>query len=310
MTASLRAAPNSNVEAHAANFTSLSSETLQGSMTTLPLNSLKSIQENPLDQKTTEIFTSSATIADVEPDDYRETLICGADATLQAPCIITGEDDGDIAEIRLRTFEDEISCFDAAEEVVNKKLTVPLISTHNDKRIIDTRFNNPPMSNIHKGLRALGSIFKKLIVTDDKDPDLDSHLPRKSSKALVLEKVAVPDERMVHIECENVLQQLGTGGHSTVCLARRTTDSKTVVCKFINEASVWHWHTSSRSKHKVPLEIQLMKEMSEMLDVDAGIVRYFEHFEFSTCYVIVMEYLGKDWVDLYDYIEMFGPVNE
>jgi serine/threonine protein kinase len=40
------------------------------------------------------------------------------------------------------------------------------------------------------------------------------------------------------------------------------------------------------------------------------IIHYIEHFEVGTKFIIIMEYLGQDWVDLYDYIELFGPVNE
>lgn len=41
-----------------------------------------------------------------------------------------------------------------------------------------------------------------------------------------------------------------------------------------------------------------------------GLITYFDHFELGATFVIVMEYLGSDWVDLYDYIEMFGPIKE
>lgn len=41
-----------------------------------------------------------------------------------------------------------------------------------------------------------------------------------------------------------------------------------------------------------------------------GIIRYIEHYSMDPRFVIVMEYLGEEWVDLYDYIEMFGPVDE
>lgn len=40
-------------------------------------------------------------------------------------------------------------------------------------------------------------------------------------------------------------------------------------------------------------------------------VEYIEHFHLgSGKYVIVMEYLGEEWCDLYDYIENHGPVRE
>ena len=41
-----------------------------------------------------------------------------------------------------------------------------------------------------------------------------------------------------------------------------------------------------------------------------NLVRYYEHFEIGTRFIIVIEYLGEDWIDLYDYIEYYGPVKE
>ena len=41
-----------------------------------------------------------------------------------------------------------------------------------------------------------------------------------------------------------------------------------------------------------------------------GIIKYYEYFDLGTKFAIIMEYLGDDWVDLYDYIENFGPVCE
>ncbi|KAI8849450.1 kinase-like domain-containing protein [Chytridium lagenaria] len=41
-----------------------------------------------------------------------------------------------------------------------------------------------------------------------------------------------------------------------------------------------------------------------------NIITFYEHFELNGKYIIAMEYLGEDWVDLYDYIELFGPVRE
>jgi tRNA A-37 threonylcarbamoyl transferase component Bud32 len=102
--------------------------------------------------------------------------------------------------------------------------------------------------------------------------------------------------------------ELGTGGHSTVRLAIRKKDQAFVVCKLMQAQSVWHWKYDKESQRKLPLEIVLMKKFSKMKI--PGIILYHEHFEMAGQYIIVMDYMGDEWVDLYDYIEMFGPVNE
>ncbi|KAJ3291853.1 hypothetical protein HK104_005772 [Borealophlyctis nickersoniae] len=105
-----------------------------------------------------------------------------------------------------------------------------------------------------------------------------------------------------------VLKQLGSGGHSTVRLGIRQTDSHPVALKYIRSTSVWHWHPSPSSPNRIPLEIHLLR----MLPPHPNIISYFEHFSFAggAKWVIVMEYLGEEWVDLYDFVEMFGPVEE
>jgi serine/threonine protein kinase len=59
---------------------------------------------------------------------------------------------------------------------------------------------------------------------------------------------------------------------------------------------------------RIPLEIQMMKLLN--YENHPGIIRYLDHFEIGSKFIIVMEYLGEDWIDLYDYIELFGPVKE
>ncbi|KAJ3190585.1 hypothetical protein HK101_008581 [Irineochytrium annulatum] len=103
-----------------------------------------------------------------------------------------------------------------------------------------------------------------------------------------------------------VQKTLGSGGHSTVRLAHK--GSEKVVLKFIRNSSVWHWQQVENDNRKVPLEIHLMRQFK--CDQHPNIISYVEHFEVRDRYIIVMEYLGEDWVDLYDYIEMFGPVKE
>lgn len=101
-----------------------------------------------------------------------------------------------------------------------------------------------------------------------------------------------------------VLQQLGAGGHSTVNLATVNGTSKKVVCKFINATNVWHWNDQ-----KLPLEIEIMKQFTAKKQ--SSFIQLLDNFQLDEGrFVIVMEYLGSDWMDLYDYIELFGPVLE
>ncbi|KAJ3381045.1 hypothetical protein HDU92_005604 [Lobulomyces angularis] len=108
-------------------------------------------------------------------------------------------------------------------------------------------------------------------------------------------------------------KQIGTGGHSTVRLATRIHDNKPVVCKFMQASSVWNWYYSKKLQKKIPLEIHLMEKFTKKMNnnekaEERGLIKFIEYFEMSGKYIIVMEYMGEDWVDLYDYIEMFGPV--
>ncbi|KAI9347708.1 kinase-like domain-containing protein [Obelidium mucronatum] len=41
-----------------------------------------------------------------------------------------------------------------------------------------------------------------------------------------------------------------------------------------------------------------------------NLINYYEHFELNGKFMIIMEYMGENWVDLYDYIELHGPVRE
>ncbi|KAJ3273562.1 hypothetical protein HDV01_004329 [Terramyces sp. JEL0728] len=104
-----------------------------------------------------------------------------------------------------------------------------------------------------------------------------------------------------------IVKQIGTGGHSTVRLAQRKSDGLQVVAKFIHSSNVWHWHNETSVK-KLPLEICMMKEFKN-LDMKE-MIKYIEHFEVGQRFIIIMEFLGSDWVDLYDYIEMYGPIEE
>ncbi|KAJ3124277.1 hypothetical protein HK098_001287 [Nowakowskiella sp. JEL0407] len=221
-------------------------------------------------------------------------------------------------------------------------------SNHNLPERDDTATTKNESGGPFKNLKALSSMFKKLIVSDEKFDKSDhavgsgaaggfgseSKVGEKSLTGNVFSrflkdkggnnkvggggggvkndvKVDGVEEYYSKVEFESkykILKELGSGGHSTVRLAERTTDSKLVVCKFIKQSSVWHWHHLSPAK-KIPLEIHILKLLSSQNQ--PGIIQFFEYFEVSQGkYIIVMEYLGEEWVDFYDYIEMFGPVDE
>ncbi|KAJ1536958.1 ATP-dependent Lon protease pim1 [Nowakowskiella sp. JEL0078] len=236
--------------------------------------------------------------------------------------------------------------------------------TFTDDNITEAQLSaNKASTQVQKGLRALGSIFKKLMTDHHQNNTLVAlptnvetsqksvfgrFLPKEKISKVTEQKsnnpvseivteikeqvVSISEiDKDVEIEADSeverlmqkhfekkykVLKQVGSGGHSTVRLALRQSDSTLVVCKFIKQSSVWHWHYDRYSERKIPMEIYLMKMLSEKYhtsiekDVGKGIVKYLEHFEFPGRFIIVMEYLGEDWVDFFDYIEMFGPVDE
>ena len=71
---------------------------------------------------------------------------------------------------------------------------------------------------------------------------------------------------------------------------------------------MWHWHLDKKTGKQIPLEIHILKLLKK--ENNPGIISYIDHFDLNTKFVIVMEYLGEDWVDLYDFVEIYGPVPE
>ena len=96
-----------------------------------------------------------------------------------------------------------------------------------------------------------------------------------------------------------IVKQLGVGGHSSVMLARHL-NGKLYATKVIQAQNVWHWDA------KLPMEITVMKNLAN----NDSFVHICDNFVMSDYHVIVMEYLGADWIDLYDYIETFSPLSE
>lgn len=106
-----------------------------------------------------------------------------------------------------------------------------------------------------------------------------------------------------------ILREVGAGGHSTVYIAEKLTDHSVVVCKFIKKSSVWRWYKDPYDGTKIPYEIHVLRQFRD--EPKLKVIRYFEHYALGAGrFVIVMEYLGEDWCDLYDYVEKFGPVKE
>jgi serine/threonine protein kinase len=51
--------------------------------------------------------------------------------------------------------------------------------------------------------------------------------------------------------------------------------------------------------------------MRTLLQVrERQVIEYVEHYQFGNRFLIVMEYLGDQWTDLYDFIEQHGPLPE
>lgn len=99
-----------------------------------------------------------------------------------------------------------------------------------------------------------------------------------------------------------VLHQIGAGGHSILRLAIQKQSGKRVVCKYVTRENIWHWHGS------MPLEIHLMKRFGTK--ENAAFITFIDSVQIGDTFIIVMEYLENEWIDLYDYIEEFGPLNE
>jgi serine/threonine protein kinase len=80
-------------------------------------------------------------------------------------------------------------------------------------------------------------------------------------------------------------------------------NGQAVVAKIFHTNNVWQWHTGKEGK-QIPLEISIMKAKLP------GTIQSLEHFEIGKRFILVMEYLGSDWIDLYNYIEQNGQIPE
>jgi hypothetical protein len=108
-----------------------------------------------------------------------------------------------------------------------------------------------------------------------------------------------------------LIREIGAGGHSTVQLAKRLSDDREVACKFIKKASVWRWY--KEGSIKIPYEVHVQRSLSELTltEPDLKVVYFHEYYRIGAGrFVVIMEYLGNEWCDLYDYVEYHGPVKE
>ncbi|KAI9008361.1 kinase-like domain-containing protein [Gaertneriomyces semiglobifer] len=100
-------------------------------------------------------------------------------------------------------------------------------------------------------------------------------------------------------------------GANIIAHAKRRSDSTDVVLKLFRATTVWHWHVDDNG-NRMPMEAYVLQRMSECPDVHPAIVKYYDYFDMgSSCYCVVMEYLGGGaWVDLFQYIDEYAPVEE
>ncbi|KAI9094077.1 kinase-like domain-containing protein [Phlyctochytrium arcticum] len=140
-------------------------------------------------------------------------------------------------------------------------------------------------------------------------PKIHSKIFRKRSSLTDEELASLPDEDRFESKY-TVVRNLGTGGHSTVRLGERNSDGKLFVCKFIKETTVWHWKADETSPTgRIPLEVHVMRHLRDHGE-NEGVIKFEEFFSMDPTFIIVMEYLGDDWCDLYELIEQWGMIDE
>jgi hypothetical protein len=156
------------------------------------------------------------------------------------------------------------------------------------QKLKDTVTGKQTLSSSIKAPKT-GRSFLKRYISDRKRIDKTLNIP------------IYTDRERFNMQFE-VLDQIGSGGNSVVKLAFDKIRNHQVVCKFIQNGNIWHW-----SPANVPLEIETMQKLKHQ-----NIMILYDYFSLDggNEWILVLEYLGKDWMDLYDYIETFGPVNE
>lgn len=80
------------------------------------------------------------------------------------------------------------------------------------------------------------------------------------------------------------LNCLGIGGFGKAFNARRRSDNRSVVLKFLPKESILNWATEDNGK-RIPYEIDILYRLRGV----SGVIRIFEHFEEIDSYVFAME---------------------
>ncbi|KAJ3171133.1 hypothetical protein HDU88_008169 [Geranomyces variabilis] len=146
---------------------------------------------------------------------------------------------------------------------------------------------------------------------------LDMILPaieQESHLAVVTEQDVKPTDLVQATQVKladkyDFLHPLGAGGQSQVVLARHKATGQLRVVKCFTSASVWDWHTTADGT-KVPMEVALMQSMQDVPSCPPTILRMHEFINVAPQYALVTEYLGEEWVDLFTYMDMAGPLTE
>lgn len=173
-----------------------------------------------------------------------------------------------------------------SKDLITKRPHSPLLIRRIIDAVKDSSRKVAPLKQVRKAISA---------IPEDADEE-----KMGNSASEILSKEAI-NEKLRFESDYTVLRQLGAGGHSTVKLSLRKKDGKRFVSKCINSNNVWHW------EGHVPMEIHMMKLLKSK---GRSVIQYVDHFEMDKDFIIIMEYLGQDWLDLYDYVENYGPVKE
>jgi serine/threonine protein kinase len=111
-----------------------------------------------------------------------------------------------------------------------------------------------------------------------------------------------------------VLRQIYSA-NSNVYLVKNTDNNQIYVAKTFNEDCIWLWYRE-RNGNTIPMEIHVMEKLKGEQIINIVDHYYFfgnDHYYFSgqdaNYYTIVMEYLGDDWCDLFEFLQ-HRPLSE
>lgn len=103
------------------------------------------------------------------------------------------------------------------------------------------------------------------------------------------------------------LRQLGSGAFSKVYLVNDKTCDKLAVCKRIKASSVKYVVYDEEARGMIPYELHVLKNLRCH---DEYFVSFHRWMRVNNEYFIMMNYLGDNWMDMYDYLcSTKGPEN-